>query len=71
MTVLDGWTTITSLSAAAGQTTIAIDDCELIVTLLKSGVAVSAVLSARFVKRATPPETVAVVVQRSGSTPRG
>ena len=53
---------MTSWLGAAGLTTIELVDAEVKPPPVNWSVSVSALLSARFEKVATPPETVAVVV---------
>ncbi len=55
--------------AAAGLTTIVLEVAGARLPLVNSSVMDSALLSVRFVKVATPPDTVAVVVPWSGPVP--
>ena len=61
---------ITSFAAGAGLTMIDFDSGETRLPLVNLSVTVSAVLSPRLLKRATPPETVAVVVPWRGPARR-
>ncbi len=67
--VAEGWVWMTNWLAAAGLTTIGLVGNEVKPPPVKWRERVSALLSARFVKAATPPDTVAVVVPWSGPAP--
>ena len=68
----DGCVWITNWLAAAGLTTMLPDVAGVNAgSLVKWSVMVSALLSARLVKVAMPPETVTVVVPCSGPEPAG
>ena len=67
--VADGWVWITSWLAAAGLTTIGWSAPRSGRRSVNWSEMVSALLSARFVKVATPPDTVTVAVPWSGPVP--
>ncbi len=67
--VAEGWVWMTSWLAAAGLTTIGVGRRRGQAAGGELSVMVSALSSARFVKVATPPNTVAAVVPWSGPAP--
>ena len=65
--VSDGWVAMNNWLAPAGLTTMLVEMAEVKTgTLVNWSVMVSALLSARSVKVAMPPETVSVMVPWSG-----